>query len=139
MDRRVPKLRLGSNRDDVAAEDAIDPRTWVEFDETFLPTLGAAAVAIVLLAVVLPLLGVALQLILLLLLLSSGIVGRVVLRKPWVIEAINLDHPERSVAFAVKGWRRSSEAIEELTGRLAAGGPPSQLSESVGLVPVRTN
>lgn len=61
MDRRVPKLRLGSNRDDVAAEDAIDPRTWVEFDETFLPTLGAAAVAIVLLAVVLPLLGVAFQ------------------------------------------------------------------------------
>ena len=79
---------------------------------------------IVLIAV--PLLGIALEFVVLFLLLSTGIVGRVVLRRPWIVEAVNLDSPERSASFAVKGWRRSGETIDALKGEIQATGSPNE-------------
>ena len=66
--------------------------------------IGIAIGVALLVFILLPLIGVALEIVLLLMLLSSGIVGRVLLRRPWKIEAVNLGHPQRSAAFAVKGW-----------------------------------
>lgn len=90
--------------------------------------IGVAVVVALLVFFLLPLIGVALEIVLLLMLLSSGIVGRVLLRRPWTIEAINLGHPQRSAAFAVKGWRRSSQVIEELSRTLPASGLPQQVA-----------
>lgn len=94
-----------------------------------LPLAIAIAVGVALLVLVLlPLIGVAIEIVLLILLLSSGIAGRVLLRRPWIVEAVNLTHPQRSVAFAVKGWRQSSQAIDELAAAVRASGQPEQVS-----------
>jgi hypothetical protein len=74
------------------------------------------------------LIGVALELVLLLLLLTSGLFGRIVLRRPWTVEAIDLDDGERSLAFAVKGFGEAGRAVEELAATISASGPPEQLS-----------
>jgi hypothetical protein len=50
------------------------------------------------------------------------------LRRPWTVEAVNLNHPQRSAGFAVKGWRRSSRAIEELARTIPVSGLPQQIS-----------
>ncbi|MGN6587104.1 MAG: hypothetical protein ACTHKT_06460 [Solirubrobacterales bacterium] len=78
--------------------------------------------------VLLPLLGVALELIFLLFLVFSGVVARVVFRRPWIVLAEKLGDPEEQVAFAVKGWRDSSTALRELRTALAATGPPERLT-----------
>jgi len=77
---------------------------------------------------VLPLLGVALELIALFVVIVSGLFGRVVLRRPWIVTAEKLGDPEERVAFAVKGWRDSSEALRELRTAIAAAGPPERLA-----------
>jgi hypothetical protein len=89
----------------------------------------AIGVAVLLLVVVfLPLLGVALELIVLSVLFVSGLVGRVVLKRPWIVEAIDLDDGERSVAFGIEGFRRAGLAVDELARSLSADGPPERLS-----------
>jgi hypothetical protein len=57
------------------------------------------------------------------------------LRRPWIIEAIDLDRPERSTSFAVKGWWHSRGAIAELSEALVANGPPNRLREGVSVSP----
>ena len=93
-------------------------------DESIVLSIAMAILLVLFVLVLWPLLGIAFELVLLFVLLSSGIVGRVLLRRPWFVEAINLDDPERSTAFGVKGWRRSTHAIEELRGAIAAGQTP---------------
>ncbi len=92
--------------------------------------IGIAIAAALLVFILLPLIGVALEIVVLLVLLISGIVGRVLLRRPWTIEAVNLSHPQRSAAFAVKGWQRSSRAIDELVRAISVSGLPTQISET---------
>ena len=91
---------------------------------------GAAIAGVVVVAVLvlLPLLGIALELIVLAVLLVSGLAGRVVLGRPWTVEARNLDDGERSVAYGVKGFRPAGEAVEELAGAISASGPPERLA-----------
>ena len=110
----------------------------MDFSEGLAGILVGAAIAVLLAVVVfglLPLIGIALEFAVLLALLGSGIVGRVLLRRPWTIEAIDLDRPERSAAFAVKGWRRSRRAIAELSEAIVANGPPHRLREGVPVAP----
>jgi hypothetical protein len=96
-----------------------------------LIAIGLAAVVVV---VLLPLLGVALELVLLVLLLTSGLLGRVVLRRPWTVEAIDLDDGGRSVAFAVKGYRAAGLAVGELATTISASGPPRRLTQGTRTV-----
>jgi hypothetical protein len=74
------------------------------------------------------LLGIALELIALALVLGVSLFSRVVLRRPWIIEAVEVGEPEERVAFAVKGWRDSRQAVQELRTAIAAAGPPERLS-----------
>lgn len=98
-------------------------------DDSIPLAIGVAIVVALLALFLLPLIGIAIEIAALVALLSSGIVGRVLLRRPWTVEAVNLDHPQRSAAFAVKGWRRSSGAIVELTRTIPVSGLPAQISE----------
>lgn len=85
----------------------------------------AIAVALLLIVfVLLPLLGVALELIALIFVLCSGVVGRVVFGRPWTVEAVERDAPHWSVSFPVKGWRRAGDAAAGLARLIAAGGRP---------------
>lgn len=72
--------------------------------------------------------GIAFELLAVALLLGGGLVARVVLRRPWVVEAVNVENPEERVAFAVKGWRDSETALRELRAAIAATGPPERLT-----------
>jgi len=126
----LPKLkgRWGKKAGDRAAAAGFE--TLGAAVDSVLFAVVAGVVVAVLVFVFLPLLGIAFELVLLFLLLTSGIVGRVFLRRPWIIEATNLDNPDRSAAFPVKGWRASGEAIHELASAIPASGLPDNLRTS---------
>jgi hypothetical protein len=106
----------------------MDVASAANLTESIWFTVAGFVLVVVVVFVFLPLIGVAFELVLVFLVLSSGLVGRVFLRRPWAVEAINLDHPERSAAYPIKGWRRSGEAIQELTRAIPANGAPERLS-----------
>ncbi len=88
---------------------------------------AAIALAVVLLLIVfvlLPLLGVALELIALIFILCSGVAGRLFLGRPWTVEAVPYKRQGRSVSFPVKGWRRAGRTASELAQEIAATGRP---------------
>jgi hypothetical protein len=121
------RRRWGKKNRDRAASAGLETAFW-GLDSSIVATVVAAVVVALAVFVFLPLIGIAFELILLFLLISSGILGRVFLRRPWIVEATNLDHPERSTTFRVKGWRRSGQAIEELARTIPATGLPAKLS-----------
>jgi hypothetical protein len=131
VDRPLPDLwrRWQSSREEISGGDLLEGAWNVDFGEAFQGDSPAAVIAgIVLLVLVvfvlLPLLGVALELIALIFLLGSGLLGRVLLGRPWIVEATNVDNPEPRAAYAVKGWHQSSEALRELRTAVAASGRP---------------
>jgi hypothetical protein len=128
-DRPLPNLRrrFRANREEATEEGGIGAVDAVGLSDGPLFAIAVAVAVVLFIFVLLPLLGVALELIALLLVFSSGVLGRVLLGRPWVIEATNLDDGERSVAFEVKGWRGSSRAIERLKASISAAGPPASL------------
>lgn len=130
LERPFPNLRrrFKANREGVV--EGVEQLPLGSFDVVDSPAaliIGVVAVAVVVL-VVLPLLGVALELIGVLVLLGSGLLGRLLLGRPWIVTAEKLGDPEERVAFAVKGWRNSSEALRELRATIAAAGPPERLA-----------
>lgn len=135
---RMRRLRL---RRRPTREDAADIAWMLPDPSGFLdaaddPVTGialmAGAVLLGLFAafVLLPLLGLALELAVPLVLVWSGVLGRVFLRRPWTIDAVALEHPERRVGFAVVGLRRSRRALGALASAIATSGPPSALLEA---------
>ncbi len=148
LNKPPPKLWSGRKRrerddakDGADGLDGLDPTGLLDFgDDDFLPgialVLAVAVVVALLTFVLLPLLGLAFELALLIALFTSGLFGRIVLRRPWTIEAVNVDRPEQRVQFAVKGWRRSRRAIGALAERIATTGLPSALPEAT---PVAAN
>jgi hypothetical protein len=135
MDRQVPNVRsrLRESREEALGESALDAIGPLDFLDHPGITIAVLVGAAVFFLVLLPLLGIALELIVLLLILWSGIVGRVLLGRPWIVEAANLDDPGRSRAFAVKGWRGSGRAIEEIAAAISVSGPPEGISEGLSL------
>lgn len=130
LERPMPNLRrrFKANR-----EEAVEGVEWLPFDgidaidSPAAMIIGVVVVALIVL-VVLPLLGVALELIGVLVLLGSGLLGRVLLGRPWIVLAEKIGDPEERVAFAVKEWGDSSEALRELRTSIATTGPPEHLA-----------
>lgn len=112
----------------------LDAASFIDIGGDFLAgvvvALVVAAVIALFVFAVVPLLGLAFELALLIGVFLSGLFSRVVLRHPWTIEAVSLDVPQRRVRFAVRGWRRSRRAISALAATIVATGPPSALSEA---------
>lgn len=127
----VPRLRkrFSLGRDDVRAWDAVDG-LFVADAVVGWGAVGIALAVGVLVLFLLPLLGVALELVALLLLFGYGLFARVVLRRPWIVEAVDGGDGEERVAFAVEGWRDSRAALRELRTAIAAAGPPERLSRA---------
>ncbi|MFL5816930.1 MAG: hypothetical protein ACJ76L_04940 [Conexibacter sp.] len=96
----------------------------------FAFVVGALVAIAVFVFVLLPLIGIAFELALVIGVATAGLFGRVVLRRPWTIEAVSLDDPARRHAFAVVGWRRSRRALAELGTAIATAGPPAALLEA---------
>jgi hypothetical protein len=96
-------------------------------------SLTLAFFVAILVVVLLPLIGLALELILVVLLLGSGLVGRLLLRRPWTIEAQALGAEQRSVSYAVKGWGRSGRAVEEIATAIETSAPPDRITKGIKL------
>jgi hypothetical protein len=124
LDHPVPRLRraLGDRSGDLAAEGGAE----LLFADTNVAGGIALAVALaVVVFVVLPLIGLALEVIVLVAIASFGLIGRLVFRRPWIVEAVNLDHPQRSQEFGVVGWGESSRAVAQLSAAIQASGVPT--------------
>jgi hypothetical protein len=135
MDKPLPDLRrrLRANRERAAEDGSWLDGLWLPdfdfagFDDSPAAAIAIAIGALLLFLVLLPLIGIALELIVLLVLLWSGIVGRVVFGRPWIVVATDLDDPARSAAIAVKGWRRSGRAVAEIATAIRAGESPEHI------------
>jgi hypothetical protein len=101
----------------------------VDLQEGALVVVAAVAAALI----VVPLLFFGVELIILGALLAAGVVSRVFLRQPWVIEATSSDPltSGRQLEWRVVGWRKSRKLIDQVVSDLAAGRepPPSALSQ----------
>jgi hypothetical protein len=125
LERPFPSLRRLWRKNRNEASDAWD-LGWGLETAGGIGFIVLAVVAVVVVCVLL--LSLALDLLLIALVVGSGLFGRVVLRRPWVIEAVDVGEPEERVAFAVTGWRDSGRALDELRGAIASTGPPQRLS-----------
>jgi hypothetical protein len=124
LDHPVPQLRraLEDRRGELAVEGAAE---MLSVDSSFAAGIALAVGFAVVIFVVLPLVGLALELILLIAILGFGLIGRLVFRRPWIVEATNLDQPQRSVEFGVRGWGESGRAVAQLSTAIQATGVPT--------------
>lgn len=83
-------------------------------------------VAAILLVLLVPILFFGIELIILGSVLATGLVGRLILRQPWVIEARTTGGggAERQLEWQVHGWRRSRRLIDSVVADLSAGRDP---------------
>ena len=84
---------------------------------------GLAVLALVLV----PLLLFGVELIIVGFVLAASLLGRILLRRPWTVEAriVRPAGSGRQLEWRVPGWRRSGKVIEEITQDLAAGRDPT--------------
>jgi hypothetical protein len=103
---------------------------WLDapFDIGGLDDLAGAAIvfiglvlAVVFVLFVVPLLVLAVEVVVAVLLIGVGVLGRILFRRPWVIEAHARRGVKPSRAWRVVGWRESARVIEEVGAELAAG------------------
>ncbi len=86
----------------------------------------AALVALVLVVFVLvPLLLLGIELIAVGVAIAVGIIGRLVLGRPWIVVAESVDAPGVGFGWRISGWRPSARVIAELAEALQAGVEPS--------------
>jgi hypothetical protein len=120
LGRPWPRARWRLGRD-------ADGLSWMP-DLDFGDELGAiflvlALVLVVILFVVfvVPLLVLAIEVAVAIVLVAAGAVGRVLLRRPWVIAARPNTATIPARAWKVTGWRQSSQVIDDVRTDLAAG------------------
>jgi hypothetical protein len=124
LERPPPNLRRRFRANREEAVDSVGSLVGADGVDSPVALIAVVGVLALLVLVVLPLLGVALELVALLFLLGSGLLGRVLLGRPWIVEAVPEGDPEGRVVYAVQGWRRSSRALRELRASVASTGQP---------------
>lgn len=84
--------------------------------------------AVVAALILVPLLFFGVELLILGAVLAVGLLSRVFLRKPWMVEARSSDPltSARQLEWHVSGWRRSGKLIDQVASDLAAGREPPQ-------------
>jgi len=138
----LPTSRLRARlRRDREMPDFSEPGWAFEFLGADL-TVGSiiAAVALTILAVLVlflawPVVALAVEVVIVIVLFLGGLVGRLVLRRPWRIIARTKGSPRTAAAWHVVGWRASGEAIGQIADALAAGEPLPRATDRVLLHP----
>jgi hypothetical protein len=123
--RPLPTVRgIGRGPGDTAW----DVADWVPFDLGGLDDLAGMLVVVIgvvlLVFVLIPLLLFGIELILLGVVIAVAILGRVLLGRPWLVRAEPADVRRGVMTWEVSGWRRSSQAIDEIAAGLSAGVEP---------------
>lgn len=67
------------------------------------------------------------ELLFLLVLTVAGVVGKVLFRRPWTVDAVNAAGEHHT--WDVVGWRRSGEAQRYIALHLGASGTPPSIQE----------
>ena len=93
-----------------------------DFADAELGGLAVIAVAMVVFLVIWPIVAIALELLLLVLICLVGVAGRVLFRRPWtVIARSEATGSPRRHEWRVVGWRRSTRLIEDVIDSLKSG------------------
>src|SRR5262245_41866534 len=124
--RRLPRRRRTSDdrRRRNSALDWLDGFDFVDADNPLaglLFVVGVVAAVAVLWFFVVPLLLVLFDAAVLVVLAAGGVAARVVLRRPWDVEAVG---PSTRLTWPVVGWGRSRRAMAAVAERLARGEIP---------------
>ena len=98
----------------------LDAIGFIDELPAFVAVVIAVAGAALFLFFIVPLLITLAEVLLLGLLVALGVLVRVLLRRPWIVDAVRLDRTER-LSWKVVGWRRSGEVVDAVAGQLAAG------------------
>jgi hypothetical protein len=64
------------------------------------------------------------------LLVATGIAGRTLLGRSWIVQATPLSTEAEELSWRVVGWRRSTRLIDEVVASLGAGLNPSPAEAS---------
>jgi hypothetical protein len=125
LDRSLPNLkrRFKEGRDKDLEDEVLDNLPFFDWLDGW-PGVVLSVAFILIVFVLLPLLGVTLELIALIFFLGSGLVGRFVFGRPWTVGARLRGGDERVVAFQVKGRRRAGRAATDLATQVRATGQP---------------
>ena len=117
---RWRKVRVGGAANDAA---------WWIPDFGNLEDLGLAVMvavgALVFAVILIPLIFFGVELIIVGLAIAAGILGRGLLGRPWVVEAVMDEEPHRTLGWRVVGLKRSARVIEEVALALQSGLEPS--------------
>ena len=124
---------LDRRRSDLA--DIADPGCAVDLGESIAVFLIVVAFVVFMVLVGFPLLIALGELLILLVLALSGVVGRVLFRRPWTVDAMGPDGSHHR--WSVVGWRRSGAARQLIADRIVATGavPTSEELPAAGLGP----
>jgi hypothetical protein len=83
--------------------------------------VGALLFVLVVSTVLIPFLALTIELILVIILFGAGLIGRLLLGRPWRIEATTSGPPEERREIEVAGLRESAQAARDLAKDLEAG------------------
>ena len=102
------------------------------WDDSPLASIAAALLTVALIVAfftaVWPLLALTIELVILAVLFVAGIVGRVLFRRPWTVEA-RARH--LSARWQVSGWRASGQLVDQIARRIAAGEDPRRIEPAL--------
>lgn len=112
------RVRLHRDRSDVDfPSDLFDVDIFD--DSGILAGLAIVASAVLLFLVIWPVIAIALEIVVLILVVLGGLAARVVLRRPWTVRAESRRGGGRT--WRVVGWRASGALIEEVARALEEG------------------
>jgi lysylphosphatidylglycerol synthetase-like protein (DUF2156 family) len=119
---KVRRRWLGK-RFKVGKPDGFDGGSGLDFGDAdgILAVIAAILLVVVLFFLAWFVIAIALEITILIVLLVAGLFGRVVLRKPWTVVAVN-EHDGRR-QWQVVGWRASRALIRDVEAALQAGMP----------------
>lgn len=117
-----PKWRGKKDLDMPNAADGLDAASGCapEGLDDVLVIVGIVIAVLLMIFFVWPLLIALVEIVLLVLLVLLGVLARVVLRRPWIVEATPATGQGR-FRWKVVGWRRSGEVVDQVADQLAAG------------------
>jgi hypothetical protein len=111
----------------------LGPLELAGFDPTgIVAAIAFAVLAVVCVLLLLNVIAIALELLIVIVLLTGGLIGRVVFRRPWIVFARS---DSVTYAWPVTGWLRSRRVIADVAAQLSVGTRDPQPAEVEGSAP----